>query len=254
MHHDNKKFSIDFPDDERMGMEIERIVSKGLMPKRTLYISFRQMSSQLGWKVLFKDRAEIGLITLLGLLLMVLMGYAAGEQSNSESALSMSVVIFTMSPVLYFAIAVMFFVQLRSRDTYETEMVCKYSVHQLAAFRMLVFSLLSLAANIISILLLAVRIEGIDVIKSILMSASSLFVFSALFMYFQLHMSSLWSWLIAGMSWISVNALLYWMAGSAYEQLLNQIPVLVYGGLTIVGFILYVRHLKQLFYLQQAGG
>ncbi|MCM3126836.1 hypothetical protein ACFQ3J_04095 [Paenibacillus provencensis] len=254
MSNNEKPFYIDFPEEEAIPIEVDYIVTRGLMPKPSLARGLMDMARQLGARVLFKDRAEIALITLLGLLIMVLFGYAAGDQPNSASAWSISVLIFTMSPMLYFTIAVMFFVQLRTKSTYETEMVCKYSVHQLAAFRMLIFSLISLAANLLSIMMIAVQIEGFDVARSILMSASSLFIFSALFMSFQLYVKSRWSWLVAGMSWISANVLLSLGLGPVFEQVLNQIPLLVYGFIAIMGFLLYVRHLKQLFQLQQAGG
>lgn len=254
MPHNDKPFYVEFPDEDTIHTEVEHIIARGLMPKPSLSRSLMDMARQLGLRVLFKDRAEIALITIVGLLIMVLFGYAAGEQVNSASPWSMSVLIFTTSPVLYFTIAVMFFVQLRTKSTYETEMACKYNVHQLAAFRMLIFSLLSLAANMISIMVLAVQIEGFEVARSILMSASSLFIFSALFMYFQLHVKSGWSWLIAGMSWISVSVLLTLGLGPVFEQVLNQVPLLVYGFIAIAGFMLYARHLKQMFQLQQAGG
>src|SRR5699024_12450730 len=63
------------------------------------------------------------------------------------------------------------------------EMTCKYNVYQVIAFRMLVFSIISIVFNTFTIAWMSLIYADMQFIRALMISITALFIFSVLFLY-----------------------------------------------------------------------
>ncbi|WP_349409868.1 hypothetical protein [Pseudalkalibacillus sp. SCS-8] len=249
---DKQRFEIPYPDEKEMQMEISMILEKGLDPKTSFGTYLMNMYRNIGLRHLFHDWTEILYTLVIALFLLGAMGIGVMEWVPADQ-LNIYTFIFIGSPLTYFTFAYLFFLNQKQKATYEVEMTCKYNLHQLAAFRMLVFSLFSLMVNGVIILLIAAQKE-INVLYAFLISSSALFLFAMAFLYVQLHMKSRQAkWTVACV-WVVGNVTAAFYSKDVYQLLLQHIPFYLYGIITVGAAILYIRSLKGLLFSTRMKG
>lgn len=236
------KWSVDFPDDSEMDSEIQFIVNKGLVKPKPFYEYLFEMYRQLGFRYLFRDATEVLFTVLLVSFAMVFGLFQVMDSGKDEGGLYSY--LFTVSPILYMLIASLFLVNLRSRDTFAVEMTCKYHVYQLAAFRMLVFSVLAVVLNLAYILILFLFYQTFNIVEAMLISVSSLSLFSTGYLYIiqKVKLRATSYAVMAG--WLFVNAALAYFSKELYSSVLSQVPFYVYMSVIAGCLYLYVRRLK----------
>ena len=236
------KWSVDYPDDSKMIGEIQAILSKGLIKPKPFHEHLMEMYRQLGFRYLFRDATEVLFTVLLVSFAMVFGLFQVMDSGKDEGGLYSY--LFTMSPILYMLIAWIFLVNLRNRDTFAVEMTCKYHVYQLAAFRMLVFSILAVFLNLAYIMILFMFYQNFSIVEAMLISVSSLSLFSTGYLYIiqkvKLRVTSYA--VMAG--WLFVNAALAYFSKELYVAVLSQVPFYVYISVIAGCLYLYVRRLK----------
>lgn len=238
----DEKWTVDYPDEQTMNSEIQFIVSSGLVKPKKFHEYLLEMYRQLGFRYLFRDATEIIFTMLMASAAMVFGLFQVMEGAIEADKLYSY--LFIMSPILYLLIAVLFLVNLRSRDTFALEMTCKYHVFQLAVFRMLVFSILAILLNIASILILFLFYQSFSIVEALLISISSLGIFSTVFLYIIQKVKSRVAGYAAVAGWVLANVALFYFNSELYDAVLSQIPVYVYVAVSAGCLVLYVRRLK----------
>ncbi|MGO4348117.1 hypothetical protein AB4Z45_21730 [Paenibacillus sp. MCAF9] len=244
---------VELPDELEMEQHIRSIVAAGLVPKQTFYHYLRTMYRRLGFRHLFHDWTEIVFALTAGFALIIWFALTAFERTRvlSEDLYS---AIFIGSPVLYLVIALLFFFRRKYSDTYETEMTCKYNVYQLASLRMLVFSLACMVVNAVLIVAAAIIYSQLNVLFAISLSAASLFLFSAAFLYIMVsvHSDMMKYVLIAG--WFILNLTLLQLNKEFYLHFISAIPISIYIAVAIFGCAISLKNLKKLTTFQSSEG
>jgi hypothetical protein len=247
-----KRNEVPIPDESFIQGEIGSILSKGLDPKTSLWSYLFEMYKQVGFRFIFRDFAEI-LFTLI----VALMAGAALLAGTADTVFIREVNIYTMifiwSPMTYLLMAYMFFLNQKNKPSFEVEMSCKYNLHQLAAFRMFMFSIVSMIMNGFIIYLLKLQTE-LNYFYAILLSSSSLFLFSLAFLYVILRVRNKFTKIGLLFFWVGGNLLASYLSGEYYFQVLKQIPFYIYAFITTVGLVLYVKNLKRLLYSRNLKG
>lgn len=238
----DEKWTVDYPDEQTMKSEIQFIVSSGLVKPKRFHEYLLEMYRQLGFRYLFRDATEIIFTMLMASAVMVFGLFHVMDGAMEADRLYSY--LFVMSPILYMLVAVLFLVNLRSRDTFAVEMTCKYHVFQLAAFRMLVFSVLAILLNIASILILFLFYQSFSIVEALLISISSLGVFSTAFLYIIQKVKSRVADYAAVAGWVLANGALAYFSGEWYLAALSQVPVYVYIVVSVACLFLYVQRLK----------
>ncbi|KQO17853.1 hypothetical protein [Paenibacillus sp. Leaf72] len=249
----DKTETIELPSELEIEQQINLIVARGLVPKQTFSAYLRLMYTRLGFRYMFHDWTEIAFALASGSLLML---FALFLESSHSQVIEEDIyaAIFIGSPVLYLLVSTLFFVRRKHSDTYETEMVCKYNVYQLASLRMLAFSLICLALNVALVLAASAMFQHIHLLFALALSASSLFLFSVVFLYIILRIrSDITKYALISL-WFAGNIGLKALFSTEYIQLLQTIPVSVYLLLTAVCGALYIKNLNQLRKLQNPEG
>lgn len=238
---------IDYPNESEMRLHIASIVDEALPVTPSFSSEVGKMYRQLGFRHLFRDLTEIVFVLVLGLGILVFMALFVLSNANTDGIYAF---IFIVSPLLYLAIAIIFFADLRRRDTYQVEMSCRYNVYQLASLRMLTFAAVSLVVNIGFVCWIAISSQQVELLRGVLLSVSSLFLFAAAFLYGQLRgrtavrrygLIALWPLLNVGL-WI--------VEPHGYLSLLSGIPLYAYAVLIVLGAAVYVSQTRRLLHFK----
>jgi hypothetical protein len=236
------RWTVDYPDESKMKSEIQFIVSNGLVKPKQFHEYLFEMYKQLGFRYLFRDATEV-IFTLLFVSFAMVFGLFHVIDSGKDAG-ELYAYLFTMSPILYMLVASLFLVNLSSRDTFAVEMTCKYHVYQLAAFRMLVFSVLAVLLNIAYILILFMFYQNFNIMEALLISVSSLSVFSTGYLYIIQKVKLRVTTYAVMAGWLFVNAALAYFSTELYAYVLSQIPIYVYITVSLSCLYLYVRRLN----------
>ncbi|MGF7047399.1 hypothetical protein J2T13_001904 [Paenibacillus sp. DS2015] len=250
---DKEQFSVEFPDERTISIEISEIIAKGLPPQVSFLSYVTTMYKQLGFKYLFRDLTEIVFIICLVISILAMM--AMGLQSSFEfDHDSIYPFIFMISPILYLVIAYFFFANDKLKDTFEIEMTCKYNVYQLASLRMLIFSAVCMVVNVLFIYFLGLQYEELNLWYAHLISLASLALFSTAFLFIMVRVQVRFTKTIFVACWLGINLLLHMYSRPFYYHLLNSVPIYVYLGFIFICFAIYIKHLKQLIVHKGVGG
>lgn len=247
---DKEKFTIPLPDEHVIQNQIDQIISSSIKQKPTFPAYLKSMVQQVGIRYLFVDRWELTLIlftvvTLLGSFLLV------QEPVLTERFYAL---IFILSPILFLAFSIYTYVNKARNATYEVEMVCKYNVYQVIAFRMLAFSIVSIVVNTVSIACLTLIYEDMQFIRALMISITALFIFSILFLYALMKRRSIVIVIATIGGWALGNLFLQTADSELYGNILLQIPLFIYAIVLLGCLYVYLRYVKKLIHYKQPEG
>ncbi|WP_153733045.1 hypothetical protein [Sporosarcina obsidiansis] len=245
-----ENFQVPELDEHLVQSQIKQIVEQSVAAKPTFSRQMNTMYSQISMRQIFADRKELSFIFLIGVLLF---GWLFFIQQHLESE-AVYTGLFLISPVLFLGFSLYSYWTRVEQDTYEVEMACKFNVYQLMAFRMLAFSVLSILVNSFFIALVAQVHPNIHFIRALMISLTSLFIFSNLFLWTLMKRHSLVTTAAMVFGWIFSNLLLHYGMGSLYGELLVQIPIVIYVLVLLGSLYVYGGLLKKYFDLRQMKG
>ncbi|MBY6037275.1 hypothetical protein KUV80_11445 [Fictibacillus nanhaiensis] len=248
---EKQNFFVDYPEEHQVDHHIHSIVSAGLSKPKTFIQFLNEMYQQLGFRYLFRDATELIFVVCLALGVLIYGLFSLDSSVKTEDIYSF---IFTLSPVLYFTVASLFLVNALTNDTFAVEMTCKYHVFQLAAFRMLMFSVISLILNSFLILVVFILLQSINLLEAMILSFSSLSVFSVLYLYVLQHVKGRYSTYAVMAGWLLVNFLPAFFKQDVYSAFLSHVPLYVYVTVCAASLALYFNRLKKLIAFRDAEG
>jgi hypothetical protein len=250
---DKEKFTVDFPEDAEIQEHVRKIVSAGLPKKVSFVAHLIKMYKEIGLRFLFRDLTELVYILVIATSILLYLTLAAERffMAGNENIITF---IFISSPVLFLISCAVSFAKQKQANTYEIEMTCKYNVFQLAAFRMLVFSVFSLVLNALFIGAFVHFYQQIDFILAFMTSASSLLLYSVLYLASLLKIRTNTGRYGFIAVWIIFNLLMLQFSKEVYQMLLSKIPLSMYVVLIIIGVIIYVKSLKKLITIKNPEG
>jgi hypothetical protein len=247
-----EKFHIPMPDERTIQIQIDQIVAAGVKQKESFPSYLKSMAQQVGFKHLFSDRLELFYITCTALIACIMIFLlAAPERLDVQDLYGF---IFLLSPILFVSFSAYTYANKVRNSTFEIEMSCKYNVFQVIAFRMLVFSALSIVVNTITIALLVFLYDDIQFIRAFMISITALFVFSILFLFGMMKRRSTVAAATLLVGWIGGNLLLRISNYTVYTNMLVTLPLFVYGLVLIGTLYIYLKYLGKLINFKQAEG
>lgn len=243
-----EKLSIPYPDQSKMEWEVEQIVRAGGKPRQSFPSYIVELYKNIGWKYLFTNQRDGALITFSAMLLLICFFISAQTETTLYPLL------FFASPLLYIVLSFYDFVHKRQHATFEVEMAAKYNLYQVGAFKMLLFSVLSILVNTLSILIVSFIYEEIHFFKAFLVSTTALFLFSIIFLAIIMKKQTGVRATMTIIGWGAVNILLDLLPNQLYSHFLLQLPIFVYG--LVLGFsvVIYFRFLNKLVRRKPAEG
>ena len=123
------------PSDEEKERAVEYILYKGLKKPKSLWQELYDMYRALGLRYVFYDAASS-----MGIAVFVMIGFYMISLMSSEQYTNASM--FAAAPVFFIFVLILTETAERMSVLYELKMTCKYTIRQIAAFRILCFSLM----------------------------------------------------------------------------------------------------------------
>lgn len=239
-----EKFQIPFPDESTISHQINHIVKCGVKRKESFSAYLKTMYEQVGLRHLFSDRSELTFMLITALTIISI--YIFSPDPASAKTDDLYAFIFLFSPVLFIALSIYTYSNKIINATYEVEMVCKYNVFQIIAFRMLLFSIITILINSLMILFIVIVYDNVQFFRAFMISNSGLFIFSIIFLFVMMKrqktifaISTIFGWLIG-------NLLLTLIDNKFYKELLVNMPLFIYGIIIIGSILVYIKCLKRL--------
>ncbi|NGP46411.1 hypothetical protein G4V62_16185 [Bacillaceae bacterium SIJ1] len=240
-----EKLRIPIPDEQTMRTEIEHIISKGMTPQPSFLSQMWTMYHQVGFRYLFLGRLTSVFLLLIGLCLT---GSFLVQAMTVRGETDIYAFIFLLSPFVFIVLSLYNYTQLIVNETYELEMTCKYNVFQMIAFRMFSFSILAILFNIVMLFVL-MTLTDIQFFRAFMLSMTSLFLFSVLFLYALTKRHALVATIIVTGGWFVGHLFLKAWVSPLYVSVLLALPLYVYA-LVLCGaigcFVLYLNRLRLL--------
>jgi hypothetical protein len=239
-----EKFYVEFPDEETIQYEIHTIVNQFGNDRDSFFASLKNMYRQVGVKHLFRDWYETAFTLFM---LVIIFTFTVLQSTNyfQKDIGNVYSFMFITSPLIYISFS--FWALLDKDQTYEVEMVCKYNFYQLTAFRMLVYSILSVLLSLLGAAFLSIQVNRVVHFWELFtISISSLFIFSTLFIYVIIRYRSrrvFYGWLTA---WVFLNCVLFIYSDEFYHTCLSQIPIYVYIFVVFLCGYLYVKQIQDM--------
>lgn len=237
-----KNFNIDMPSDLEIESQINFIVDNGIKKKESFYSHVINMYKSIGIKNLFHDISELTFVSVLCISILGLMAVRL-NQNVHLSRESIYAFVFMISPLFYFATNVFSFINMKESNTYQVEMVCKYNVYQISSLRMLVFSTACILVNTAIVIVIS---NNLELMKGIMISITSLFLFSTIFLYAALSIKKLITKYAVILGWIVLNGALCITDIKIYNHILSTIPNYVYGIVSLGCILIYLNNIKKL--------
>lgn len=236
------KFNIDMPDDLEIKNQINIILDEGLKSKQSFFSYIKDMYKTIGLNNLFHDSSEL---VFIGVLVISILGFMTFMTLRNEflSTEKIYSFIFIISPLYYLATNLFSYMNMKENNTYEMEMVCKFNLYQIVSLRMLAFSVISIILNTIMVLALY---EKINVFRGMMISLTSIFLFSVLLLFLIAKTRSYVAKGIVIIGWIVCNGALMKLSDVRYYKFLEDLPVLVYFVVTAISLVIYIRNIQVL--------
>lgn len=207
------------------------------------------MYQQVGIKHLFSDRSELTFILITAITLLILF-FIRPDPATAQME-DLYAFIFLISPVLFIVLSIYTYTNKITNATYEVEMVCKYNVFQIIAFRMLVFSVITILVNSLTIFFIVRVYDYIQFFRAFMISTSGLFIFSVVFLYILMRRRTKVVATVMIFAWLIGNLLLRFMNNKLYSDILVNLPLFIYGIIIIISIFIYINFLKRLIHYKQ---
>ncbi|MBW8350875.1 hypothetical protein K0H71_15685 [Bacillus sp. IITD106] len=248
-----EKFHIPMPDDEIVRKEIKTIVRAGVKRKESFPSFLLNLYREIGFRYLFTNPKDGILVTLSAMAVLIFLFLTITEPSNVNET-DVYGFVFLISPLLFMALSLYDLFHKKHSATFEVEMVAKYNLYQVAAFRMFNFSVISIIVNTISIISLVSLYDTLQFFRTFMISTTALFLFSVIFLMVYMKGRSGFTALQVGGGWIGLNIVFSFVNNQAYIHFLMTIPIFIYGIVLAGSIILYVLYLSKLVRMKPAEG
>lgn len=249
---DRKKLHIPFPDEHTMHNQIDQIVSVGVKRNESFFTFVKSMYQQVGMRHLFSDRSEFMFVLFIAITMLSI--YFISPEPIHTQADDLYAFVFLISPVLFIIFSIHTYTNKIKNATYEVEMACKFHVYQIIAFRMLIFSIMAMLVNSIMIFLIVTAYDDVQYFRAFMISITGLFIFSILFLYILMKRRSTATVMMTIIGWVAGNLLIRLMDNALYNNILMNVPLVVYG-LVLIGCIsCYMHLLKKMIHLKETEG
>lgn len=231
--------NIPYPRDEQIKTASQIICQKALPQKETIFTFIKNMTTHLGLKNIFAGTYDtIAIALFVSLIIGIVAPISIRSSSNVQDELT--IFVFAFAPMLFMLMYALSYWKEYGEAVYQIKMTCKYTVHHLLAYRMLVTSFASVLINGIYVTVLCYHLS-LPIIAMVSISLSSLFLFSLLLILTVLHFNSLCSVISLSIGWLLVNALIGFLFQREYVAILHAVPVGVWIIVDLALFGIYLN-------------
>lgn len=235
---------IEYPTNEQIEKSVGIICENGIKKRETVFSFIKNMTLNLGLKNIFYGFYDVMFISILVTCAAYLLFlFSINNLPGAEEKIY--IFSFTFAPFMFALLFFLNFAKEKSADTFIIKMTCKYSFFYLLAYRMFVFSLLSVVVNSLYILVFFSDFK-ISFVTIISLSLSALFVYSLLLIAMLIKFSTVKPAIGLSALWIFADAVFYVCFKEFFAEILKAVPLFVWMIIVVGASILYFNFLPKL--------
>ncbi|MFT4146225.1 MAG: hypothetical protein QM644_17380 [Mobilitalea sp.] len=227
------------PSPKERDKTIEDILLKGLTKPNTLWEYLYDIYRALGLRYIFCDTIYAIILTVISTIGFVLV-YPVTQEQYIYAA------VFTVTQVLFMFLVLFTEAIEKVSGLYELKMTCKYTVQQITAFRILVFSLIGTVFTAFISLYFSWMLSVYDLLRIFSLSLSALFLCAFLTMFILRHFSWKWNHYFFMPGWIICGILPAKILGEQWEMFLAKLPIAITLFAAAIACILFLMETKKL--------
>lgn len=226
------------PSQDEKDRSIDYILSRGLTRPRTLWQHVCELHRALGLRFLFLNTAQPVIISAA-----LMIGFTALFPLPYEQY--KFAVLFAAAPIFFiFAVLLTEWAE-RMNALYELKMTCKYTIRQIAAFRVLCFSWIGMVLCTLAPLFIRFADIG-SLLKALSLSLCSMFLFSFLAISFIRRSHSRWLHWVPVLLWTAAGPLPVMLFKTQWELFLSRLPVVLTAWIAALALVLFLQEIKKL--------
>ncbi len=218
---------------------IEDILSKGLSRPKRLWEYLYNIHRTLGLRYIFHDMAFPMVMTVLTMIVLIGL-YPLTLKQHTYATL------FAIAPLFFLFIVLFSETVEHMNGLYELKMTCKYTIQQIAAFRVLCFSLMGTVFCTLISLYFSQSFVVYSFFKTSSLSLCALFLCAFLTIFMMRHFKWKWIHFLSLLLWIAIGFMPIWLLGEQWEHFLSQIPVAITMLVAVIACTLFLMEIKKL--------
>ncbi|MCL2053941.1 MAG: hypothetical protein FWG90_05815 [Oscillospiraceae bacterium] len=230
--------NIPMPSENEKAHSVELIINNGLPPRKSLISVITKLTENLGVKNIFSGVEDCALVALL-LSIIGFFVWAGLFKSNSIQVKCPYFTLFTVTPLFYLAANILAAWKEDMAGVTELLRACKYTAAHLTALRMALFSLVNMLLVIPSAAILSIASDELEFLKLLLVSMSSLFIYSA-FTAMILFKSAFKPSIILPVIWFLALGVLMSAIRIKTEEFLMNLSILTFALCMIISAVIYI--------------
>ncbi|WP_297632166.1 hypothetical protein [uncultured Clostridium sp.] len=233
----------DFEDIDIPDLEIDEIIEEGIVEKQGFFKHMKILYKNLGGKVIFIDRKEISILSIILTVIMFLLGYTLSKENNLSNLYG---AIFILSPVMYLIISLYGVIKAKENNMLEIEKTLKYNLYQIATFRIFVFSILTGIINIFVIGIMSILEKDVQFIRLSIISVASIFIFSSILLLILLKIRKKIIRYGCIVSWSLLNLWIGIFNEKIKEFIFIKLPIGIHIIIGIIALVVFINALEKL--------
>lgn len=231
------------PSPEEKERAIAHILVRGLTRPKSLWRHLHELYRSLGFRHLFLNTA-LPVIASVALMIGFIALFPLPYDEYRHA------VLFAAAPVFFIFVVLLTDMAERMSGLFELKMTCKYTIRQIAAFRVLCFSLMGTV--LCTLANLFIRFSDMNsFFRALSLSLCALFLFSFLGISVMRYFNSRWMHWAPVWLWMAVGPLPIWLFKKQWESFLSQAPVAITALIAAVALALFLRELQKLITIPQ---
>lgn len=230
----------DFEDMDISDLDIDEIVEEGIVEKQSFFKHMKILYKTLGKDIIFIDKKEILIISSILTIVMFILGYGLSKENNLSTLYG---AVFVFSPLMYLIISLYGIIKSKENNMLEIEKTLKYSLYQIATFRIFVFSILTGIINIFIIGIMSILEKDIQFIRLSIISVTGIFVFSSILLLILLKVRKkiirygfIFTWILLNL-WIGI------FNEKIKEFIFIKLPIGIHIVIGIIGIFIFIKSL-----------
>lgn len=227
------------PSPNEKDREIAQILAKGLSKPKSLWRYLWGLYRALGFRYIFLDTSKAIMMAMAATILFIML-YPLSPEQHIYAAL------FAVAPIFFIFVVLFAETIERVNGMYELKMTCKYTVQQIAAFRVLCFSLPGVMFCGLTSVYFGRYSVAYDFFRAFSLSLSALFLCAFLSLLIMRRFNWKWNHVFTALIWVAIGFLPVRIFGQRWEWFLSEIPVAITVFVTMIACSLFLIELKHL--------
>jgi len=226
------------PSREEKERAIALILDKGLTKPKSIWRLLHEMYRALGLRHLFLNTSLPILVSMALMAVFILWNPLPYDQYKNA-------ILFAAAPLFFVFAVLLTETAERMNALFELKMTCKYTIQQIAAFRVLCFSLTGTVLCTLAILFSGFP-DAYGVLRALACSLCALYLFSFISLSFMRHFQSKWLRPVPVLLWMAAGPCPILVFGKQWELFLSRVPVAATVTIAVLALALFLREIKML--------